>query len=320
LVLRTHYILFLVLRTHYFHWVYAPVIFIGFTHPLFSLGLCTRYFHWVYAPVIFIGFTHPLSSILGFTHPLFSLGLRTLIFIGFTHPLSSSFGSLHTHYLLFFGGVYTLLLPLVFMYPPFPFLVYRPFISFGTTIHHLFRFTHLSSLFAFTRPFIFCPRFIHPLPSVFSFPHPTSSIGCVYFQLTIGFTTHYLIRDYHPPFIGLRACYFYLVFMHPSSFIWVYALLSSGGFMHPTSNIWFYVPSFRRLGLPLLIYPGSPPSFCWEYRSLFVWFAHPLSFMWVQVYILYLYYIPNFYFGCTHSLPLYLALRTYYLMLIGLHI
>jgi hypothetical protein len=173
------------LRTHYFHWAYAPVI---------SLGLRTRYFHWVYAPVIFIGFTHPLSpifgythplsSILGFTHPLFSLGLHTLIFIGFTHPLSSSFW-VFTHPLPF-TWVYA---PITFLslgvYTPYFFhlglctlhslLVYRPFIHSGlpSTIYlglrtcDLYWCTHPSSLFGFTHPFIFCPGFIHPVPSVF---------------------------------------------------------------------------------------------------------------------------------------------------------
>jgi hypothetical protein len=59
-----HFLLVGFLRTRYlfgpmhplsFIWVYAPVIFSGFTHPLSYLGLHTRYLIWVYAPADELG-------------------------------------------------------------------------------------------------------------------------------------------------------------------------------------------------------------------------------------------------------------------------
>jgi hypothetical protein len=181
--LRTRYPHWVYAPFFFYFWVYAPAIFIGFMHPLFFHWVYAPVIvYWVYTPVIFplglrtrccllgvhtryfslglrtrylVGSTHPLSSILGlrtpihwFTHPLSSLGLRTryLLFISFF------LGFLHTHYLLlglmhplpsFLGVLYILLLPLGFFMDPRLSFGLPPVISFGTTIHHLFGFTHL---------------------------------------------------------------------------------------------------------------------------------------------------------------------------------
>jgi hypothetical protein len=326
--LRTQYLLFLGLRTPYFHWVYAPFSSIlglrtRYFHWVlrtryFSLGLRTRYFSLVYAPVIFAGLRTPYFIGLRTRYRHWAYALVIFYFISFwvfTHPLPSFFGGfIHptSSTRVFYVPSITFWFTMCYFirdHHPLFIWVYAPVILIGSCTCHRYLGFHapVYLLFWVHTPVIFC---------FLVFTHPTSSVGYVYFQFTIGFTTRYLMRDYHPSFIGftclLRCSLSLLGFSRTHHPLF--------GFMHrhllviyaPHISAWLYLPSFRRSGLPLLIIRDYALSFNWDithylsglrtryplcefmYTLSFIYITHPIS-IWM-----YAFTIPLF--GLTHLL------------------